>query len=95
MNELAQEAAKSVGAKDCMRVQKCADGMFNKAYIFTLDNDKQVIGKVPNPNAGIPHYTTASEVATLDFVRHANPFLSHSCHRYLFFFPMTLITNFH
>ncbi|DAA72768.1 TPA_exp: Uncharacterized protein A8136_5437 [Trichophyton benhamiae CBS 112371] len=69
MNELAQEAAKAVGAKYCINVEKCADGMFNKAYIFTLDNDKQVIGKVPNPNAGIPHYTTASEVATLDFMR--------------------------
>jgi hypothetical protein len=24
---------------------------------------------VPNPNAGRPHYTTANEVATMDFVR--------------------------
>ncbi|KMQ48643.1 hypothetical protein HL42_0756 [Trichophyton rubrum] len=69
MDELAQEAAKAVDAKYCIKVEKCADGMFNKAYIFTHDNDKQVIGKVPNPNAGIPHYTTASEVATLDFMR--------------------------
>ncbi|EGE00955.1 protein kinase subdomain-containing protein [Trichophyton equinum CBS 127.97] len=69
IKRLAQEAARSVGAKYCIDIQKCADGMFNKAYIFTLDNDKQVIGKVPNPNAGIPYYTTASEVATLDFMR--------------------------
>ena len=100
MDELAQEAAKAVDAKYCIKVEKCADGMFNKAYIFTHDNDKQVIGKVPNPNAGIPHYTTASEVATLDFVRYANPFFSHSCHCYLFFFfffllPWHSITNFH
>ncbi|KAK2855626.1 hypothetical protein FQN49_005006 [Arthroderma sp. PD_2] len=69
MNELAEVAARSVGAKCCTNIEKCADGMFNKAYIFTLDNGKQVIGKVPNPNAGIPHHTTASEVATIDFMR--------------------------
>ncbi|EEQ34651.1 hypothetical protein McanCB56680_003121 [Microsporum canis] len=69
MNELAQVAARSVGAKYCTNIEKCADGMFNKAYIFTLDNHKQVVGKVPNPNAGIPHYTTANEVATIDFMR--------------------------
>ncbi|PGH11077.1 hypothetical protein AJ79_05119 [Helicocarpus griseus UAMH5409] len=34
-----------------------------------MDNGKEVIGKVPNPNAGIPHYTAASEVATMDFMR--------------------------
>ncbi|WEW58795.1 hypothetical protein PRK78_004263 [Emydomyces testavorans] len=69
MNELALIAAKSVGARFCVDIQKCADGMFNKAYIFLLDNGRQVIGKVPNPNAGISHYTTASEVATIDFMR--------------------------
>ncbi|EFR04039.1 phosphotransferase enzyme family protein [Nannizzia gypsea CBS 118893] len=69
MNELARIAASSVGAKRCINIEKCADGMFNKAYVFTLDNERQVIGKVPNPNAGIPHYTTASEVATIDFMR--------------------------
>jgi hypothetical protein len=29
---------------------------------------RTVIGKVPNPNAGPPHYVTASEVATMSFV---------------------------
>jgi len=33
-----------------------------------MDDGKRVIAKVPNPNAGQPHYTTASEVATMDFV---------------------------
>ncbi|EGD95975.1 hypothetical protein TESG_03437 [Trichophyton tonsurans CBS 112818] len=27
------------------------------------------IARVPNPNSGIPHFTTASEVATMDFAR--------------------------
>lgn len=33
-----------------------------------MQDGTQVVGKVPNPNAGRPHYTTASEVATMDFV---------------------------
>ena len=33
-----------------------------------MSDDKQVIAKVPNPNAGRPHFTTASEVATMQFV---------------------------
>jgi hypothetical protein len=68
MNELAQVAAKSIGASHCVGIEKCPDGLYNKAYIFTMDNGHQVIGKVPNPNAGVPHHTTASEVATMDFV---------------------------
>ncbi|RAK99971.1 uncharacterized protein BO80DRAFT_456099 [Aspergillus ibericus CBS 121593] len=34
-----------------------------------MDNGREVIAKLPNPNAGRPHFTTASEVATLDFLR--------------------------
>jgi hypothetical protein len=33
-----------------------------------MQDGAQVVGKVPNPNAGRAHYTTASEVATMDFV---------------------------
>ncbi|PGH13835.1 hypothetical protein AJ79_03403 [Helicocarpus griseus UAMH5409] len=69
LNKLAEIAAKAVGASQCVKVEKCLDGLFNKAYIFTLNNGKEVVGKVPNPNAGMPHFTTASEVATMDFVR--------------------------
>ncbi|GAB7353080.1 hypothetical protein MBLNU459_g3626t1 [Dothideomycetes sp. NU459] len=34
-----------------------------------MNDGKEVIAKVPNPNAGRPHFTTASEVATIDFAR--------------------------
>lgn len=34
-----------------------------------MDTGKEVNAKVPNSNAGIEHYTAASEVATMDFVR--------------------------
>ena len=69
VNELARRAAEAVGARLCVRVEKYPDGMYNKSMLFTMDDDSQVVAKVPNPNAGMPHLTTASEVATMDFVR--------------------------
>ncbi|PKY03940.1 phosphotransferase enzyme family protein [Aspergillus campestris IBT 28561] len=71
MNELAKCAAMSIGLDptQCVRVDKFPDGMFNKTFLLTMDNGAQVVGKVPNPNAGRAHFTTASEVATMDFVR--------------------------
>ncbi|KAE8149487.1 phosphotransferase enzyme family protein [Aspergillus avenaceus] len=69
LNRLARVAADSVGATQCISIKKYPDGMFNKAFLMTMDNGREVVSKVPNPNAGIPHFTTASEVATMDFVR--------------------------
>ncbi|EEH42235.2 uncharacterized protein PADG_07055 [Paracoccidioides brasiliensis Pb18] len=34
-----------------------------------MDNGMQAVAKILNPNAGLPHLTTASEVATMEFVR--------------------------
>jgi hypothetical protein len=33
-----------------------------------MDNGTEVFAKLPNPNAGTPQYTTASEVATRKLV---------------------------
>lgn len=68
MKELARIAAESVGAEMCVSVEKFPDGIYNKAFLFTMQDGVQVVGRVPNPNAGPPRYTTASEVATMDFV---------------------------
>jgi hypothetical protein len=68
LNRLASVAADSVGAAQCISVKEYPDGMFNKAYLMSMDNGREVVAKVPNPNAGIPHFTTASEVATMNFV---------------------------
>lgn len=68
MNEFARVAATAIGSRECVHIEKCPDGMYNKSYLFTMDDQRQVIGKVPNPNAGQPSLTTASEVATMDFV---------------------------
>ncbi|KAL4904439.1 hypothetical protein BDW74DRAFT_185692 [Aspergillus multicolor] len=71
MDELVRRAAESVGltSAQCASVEKFSDGMYNKTFLFIMDDGTQVVGKVPNPNAGRAHYTTANEVATMDFAR--------------------------
>lgn len=66
--ELKQLAAKSVGAGACVEISKLAEGSFNKVFRLVMDNGKTAIALIPNPNAGPAFYTTASEVATMDFV---------------------------
>ena len=75
MNALTKIAAESVGSSlaQCVHVKKSPDGMFNKSFLFTMQDGSQVVGKVPDPNAGRAHYTTASEVATMDFVESLVP----------------------
>ena len=73
LNRLARVAADSVGAARCIAIKKYPDGMFNKAFLMSMDNGREVIAKVPNPNAGVSHYTTASEVATMGFVSISHP----------------------
>ena len=68
MNELVHIAASSIASRSCVAVRKLPEGQYIKAFLLTMDDGKRVIAKVPNPNAGRPHYTTASEVATMDFV---------------------------
>jgi hypothetical protein len=51
MNELAKTAATAIGTKKCVSVEKCPDGLYNKEFIFTVDDGRKVIGKIPNSNA--------------------------------------------
>ena len=66
--ELQRVAADCMGAKACIEMSKIGEGGFNKVFRLRLDNDLTVIARIPNPNAGEPYITTASEVATMDFV---------------------------
>lgn len=68
LNKLAKVAADLVGAAQCVSIKKYHDGMFNKAFLLSMEDGREVVAKVPNPNAGVPHFTTASEVAMMDFV---------------------------
>lgn len=66
--ELQRVAARSVEANACLDMKKCGEGGYNKVFRLTMDNGMVVIARIPNPNAGPAGYTTASEVATMDFV---------------------------
>jgi hypothetical protein len=68
VSELKKIAAKSIGAQDCVAISKLAEGGFNKVFRLVMDDNSIVIACIPNPNAGPQFKTTASEVATMDFV---------------------------
>ncbi|KAF4228720.1 hypothetical protein CNMCM6805_001903 [Aspergillus fumigatiaffinis] len=67
--ELQKVAAHSVGAKECINMTKLAEGSFNKTFKLSMDNGLNVIARIPHPIAGPKYYTTASEVATMEFAR--------------------------
>jgi hypothetical protein len=69
VQELQRIAAESVGAKSCVSITKLAEGGYNKVFRLVMDNGSVAIARIPNPNAGPVHKMTASEVATMDFVR--------------------------
>lgn len=66
--ELQKVAAYSVGATKCINMTKLAEGSFNKTFKLSMDNGLNVIARIPHPIAGPEYYTTASEVATMEFV---------------------------
>ncbi|RAH85894.1 hypothetical protein BO86DRAFT_329879 [Aspergillus japonicus CBS 114.51] len=53
----------------CATIAKLPEGSFNKALLVTMRNGRELVIKIPNPNAGPAHYTTASEVATMRYAR--------------------------
>ncbi|KZF23034.1 phosphotransferase family protein [Xylona heveae TC161] len=67
--ELQRVAAKSIGANECIAITKLAEGSFNKTFKLRMNNGTNVIARIPHPIAGPQYYTTASEVATMDFAR--------------------------
>lgn len=67
--ELQRIAAGSTGANKCVAMTKLAEGSFNKTFRLKMDNGSTAIARIPHPIAGPKYYTSASEVATMDFVR--------------------------
>jgi hypothetical protein len=78
---LQQTAGKALGC-DCIGVEKLSEGLYNKVFSLRMANGKEILARIPNPNAGHPHYVVASEVATLEFVS-----------RRLVLFPPCLFSN--
>jgi hypothetical protein len=66
---LLQVSAQALGARSCVKVEKLPEGNFNKVLLVTMDDGWELIAKIPNPNAGTPHFTTASKAATMEYVR--------------------------
>ncbi|KAL2869488.1 phosphotransferase enzyme family protein [Aspergillus lucknowensis] len=69
LSTLLNLAASAIGSRSCTLMLKISEGQYNKVFQLTMDDGREVIAKLPNPNAGRPHFTTASEVATMDFLR--------------------------
>jgi len=69
LKELIQAVENAAGpGASCIEVTKLPEGNFNKAFLVTMEDHRQLVARLPNPNAGRPFYTTASEVATMDYV---------------------------
>ncbi|GJE87320.1 hypothetical protein PsYK624_034030 [Phanerochaete sordida] len=62
-------ATKAAGARECISFDKLQDGSMNRAFSLRFDNSVEFIAKIPYPVVGPTHYCTASEVATLDYLR--------------------------
>lgn len=66
---LIRAAEKAIGSDaSCSEVTKLPEGNFNKTLLVNMHDGRQIIARLPNPNAGCLHYTTASEVATMEYV---------------------------
>lgn len=68
LSGLAHVSTQALGACDCVSVTKLPEGNFSKTFLVTMDDGRELVAKLPNPNAGRPHLTTASEAATMDYV---------------------------
>ncbi|KAF3479945.1 phosphotransferase [Arthroderma uncinatum] len=62
-------AAEAAGRPRCSQIIKLAEGGFNKIFLLTMDDETEVIARIPTPIAGPRHYTTASEAATMQCLR--------------------------
>ncbi|KAI9376025.1 kinase-like domain-containing protein [Aspergillus egyptiacus] len=69
VSQLQSVAAQALGAKACNSISKLAEGGFNKVFRLQMDDGRSILARIPNPNAGPAFYTTASEVATMEFAR--------------------------
>ncbi|PKY07456.1 phosphotransferase family protein [Aspergillus campestris IBT 28561] len=67
--ELQKIAMGLSSSESCISMEKIGEGSYNKSFKLTMDNGKTVVARIPNPNAGPAFLTTASEVATMDFLR--------------------------
>ena len=68
VEELKRIAAESIGAKSCVSMIKLAEGGSNRVFRLVMNDSSVAVARILCPNAGPTFKTTASEVATMDFV---------------------------
>ncbi|OAL65448.1 phosphotransferase [Trichophyton rubrum] len=69
ITELQHKAVETVNRPYCSQIIKMAEGGFNKVFLLTMDDGSEVVARIPTPIAGPRGLTTASEVATMRFLR--------------------------
>ena len=62
----------SPGAASITNYEK-KEGGYNRVFIFTCDNSRRVVARIPTSVAGPARLTTNSEVATIRYSRHEQP----------------------
>lgn len=67
--ELMRTAAMAIGRDRCVDIMKITEDDFNKIFLLTMNDEYEVIARIPTPIAEPAHYTTATEVATMNFLR--------------------------
>ncbi|RAK82140.1 aminoglycoside phosphotransferase family protein [Aspergillus fijiensis CBS 313.89] len=66
---LQEIAASSIEAEKCVSITKRGKGGSNRTFLLTMDDGRKVVAKIPYSIAGPQYYTTAFEVATMEFAR--------------------------
>ncbi|KAM5441250.1 hypothetical protein MferCBS31731_003678 [Microsporum ferrugineum] len=61
--------ASKVRGSQCIGLRKLPEGLYNKVFSLKMEDGKDILARIPNPNAGNSSQVVASEVATLDFLR--------------------------
>jgi hypothetical protein len=79
VSEIKKLAASSIGSDSCISMTKLAEGGFNKVFRLVMNDGSVVIARIPDHNAGPASQTTASEVATMDFVGGDFPCVRYDC----------------
>ncbi|KAI1942866.1 hypothetical protein LOZ12_006174 [Ophidiomyces ophidiicola] len=74
VEQLKRVAAEAIGRKeqDVFGIKKFAEGGFNRIFEISMHDGLQVLARLPYPFTLPKKYATASEVATMDFVRQHN-----------------------
>ncbi|KAG6906627.1 hypothetical protein DXG01_012872 [Tephrocybe rancida] len=63
-----KDVASTLMGSKVQSIEKLAES-FNRVFLLTSEDGQQVIARIPTPISGPPHFSTASEVATMDFLQ--------------------------